>query len=248
MNSLAIMILFLTRIPLPYRVRYDEDELAKGIKLMPLVGLLIGGILYGGALLLEAVGFERGIVTVIVWTLYIAITGGLHIDGLADTFDGVYSNRDRERVLEIMKDSQIGTFGVLGIIAVLGLGMVSSYYLDYIVYFVFPIAGRSIALIVCAVNRYAREDGMGKAFIDRCGKTEMAVGIISGILVSFCSLGMAGTIAIVLALSVSVAAARKIDGIIGGITGDVIGFTIELSQSVFLVAIYAALKIMAVLN
>lgn len=248
MNRLAIMVLFLTRIPLPLKVDYNEEEMAKGIKYMPLVGLLIGGLLYGLSYAMGIFEFDRGIVNASVWMLYLGITGGLHIDGLADTFDGIYSNRDRDKVLEIMKDSHIGAFGVLGIIAVMGFGILNSYYLPEAAYLVFPIVGRSVSLLVSGRNVYARPDGMGRVFVDRCGKLEMAVGMISSVLSVAWLFGIPGLIGLGFSSIIALAMARKVSRTIGGITGDTIGCSIELSQATFLFGLYSATKIMAFLS
>lgn len=248
MNRLAIMVLFLTRIPLPFKVDYNEEEMAKGIKYMPLVGLLIGSLLYGLSYGMGIFDFDRGVVNVSVWLLYLGITGGLHIDGLADTFDGIYSNRDRDRVLEIMKDSHIGAFGVLGIIAVMGFGIVNSHYLPETAYLVFPIVGRSVSLLVSGRNIYARPDGMGKVFVDRCGNLEMAVGTISSSAVAAYFFGLPGLIGLFFSAAITLAMAKKVSSTIGGITGDTIGCSIELSQATFLFGLYSATKIMAFLS
>lgn len=244
MNGLAIMVLFLTRIPLPLKVDYNEEEMAKGIKYMPAVGLFIGLILYGASYAMGIFGFDRGVVNASVWLIYLAVTGGLHIDGLADTFDGIYSNRDRDRVLEIMKDSHIGAFGVLGIIAVMGFGVVNAYYLPETAYLVFPVVGRSVALVASGLNSYARKDGMGKVFVDRCGKLEMAVGTISSSAFAIYFFGLPGLIGLFFSAAVTLAMARKVSSTVGGITGDTIGCSIELSQVAFLFGLYSAAKIM----
>lgn len=215
---------------------------------MPFVGLLVGSILYGTSLAMYALDFDRGVVNAAVWLIYIVVTGGLHIDGLADTFDGIYSNRDRERVLEIMKDSHIGAFGVLGIMLVLGFGVLSSFYLEPIAYLLFPVVGRSMSLIVCGTSSYARKEGMGKVFVERCGKLEIAIGLASMILLSWILYGVVGVYGVFFSTLFSMAMAKKISKAIGGITGDTIGFTIELSQTLFLFGLYSAVKIMAVLN
>ena len=118
MKSFIMMIQFLTRIPINVNLDISEDDFLQGIVFFPLVGLIIGmftvvfhyfGYRLGGTFLaaVMAVGAEA------------FITGGLHLDGLGDTFDGIYSNRSRERILEIMKDSRLGTNGALAIILVL---------------------------------------------------------------------------------------------------------------------------------
>jgi adenosylcobinamide-GDP ribazoletransferase len=239
MNSFFIMTLFFTRIKAPYNVEYNEEEFAKGIKMLPLVGAVVGGILYIVLYLLDFIGFENQMATIIAWIIYVVLTGGIHIDGLADTFDGIYSNRERERMLEIMKDSQIGTFGVLGIISVLAIGVVGSSFLDKTVFFVFPIISRSIALLICYLNSYARKDGMGKLFIERCTKREAAVGIVTAAIIAVFFFGIAGIVSLALSIVFISFSVNRIAEKLGGITGDVIGFSIEVVQVVFILALYS---------
>ncbi|MGG1514358.1 adenosylcobinamide-GDP ribazoletransferase [Paenibacillus oryzisoli] len=103
---------FLTRLPIPLQIDYNEAVFRRSVVFYPLAGAVIGGLLYGaGALLthllppLPAAALLLG--------LWIALTGGLHLDGLMDTADGVLSHRSRERMLEIMKDSRVGAMGVI---------------------------------------------------------------------------------------------------------------------------------------
>lgn len=232
------MVLFLTRIPVPYRVDYSEEALESGIKYLPLVGLIIGLILYGFSEFLTMIGLDRGIVVALSWTLYIIVTGGLHIDGLADTFDGHFSNRDRDRVLEIMKDSQIGSFGVLGIVSVLGLSIVCSYYLDNSYFLFYPILGRGTALLICRVNKYARDSGMGKVFVEKCTALDAFTGNIFLMLLVVYAYGWTGLLPPLITIAVITASVSRIAKAIGGITGDTIGFTIEVSQMVYLIVAY----------
>ncbi len=172
MKPFILMVTFLTRIPIKINFEMKDDDFRRGIWHIPVIGLLMGTFLY-------AISYFIGMYvsplvnSLIILFLYITITGGLHIDGLADTADAVFSNRSREHMLEIMKDSRIGTFGVLGI----GLYLLSMAVLLAEVpeaCFLFPLAGRSGALIACASNSYARQKGLGKAIIEGT-KTRHAV-------------------------------------------------------------------------
>lgn len=243
MNSFLLMIAFFTRIKIPRKFEYSEVEYKKGIKLLPLVGAVIGFLLYAFSALLHAIRFDQPFSNILVWILYIVITGGLHIDGLADTFDGIYSNKSRERMLEIMKDSQIGTFGTLGIISVLAAGIVSSSYLDQNAYFVFPIVSRSLVLIIANRYSYAREEGMGKVFLEKNGQSELATGVFFLTAVPFIFYGLIGVLAASLTGVICIWSVDNIDKKLKGITGDVIGFSIEFSQVAFLTLLYSLLKI-----
>src|SRR5512136_2286178 len=118
MKPLLTAIQFLTVIPFPKNFVSGEKELEKCVPYFPVVGLLIGIIVaafdYFIGIILPP--FPASVITVIAMT---GISGGLHMDGLADTADGFFSSRPREKVLEIMRDSRIGVMGVIAVVFVI---------------------------------------------------------------------------------------------------------------------------------
>ncbi|WP_279230389.1 adenosylcobinamide-GDP ribazoletransferase [Thermohalobacter berrensis] len=231
------MLTFMTRLPIKYPYKFKEDDFVKGILYLPIVGLVIGLILWLPTFLY--VYFDRFFISVLVWLVYLWVTGGLHIDGLADSFDGLFSNRNRERILEIMKDSRIGTFGVLSIFFVLIFNITLTYYLDFKVLLLVPIIGRAMALFSCSLSNYAREDGMGESFIKNCGTKEAIFGVIFSLITSIIVLGyVKGLATTLIVLVIIYLLTKNIKGKIGGMTGDTVGFVIELSQTFFLLSNY----------
>lgn len=116
-------IQFLTRIPVP--LSFSEAETCASVPWFPAVGLCLGGcaaLLYRGLHVLRMSPLFCSFAAVVFLA---ALNGGMHLDGLADTADGMLSSRDRERTLEIMKDSRVGTMGVLALIFVLGFKVFS---------------------------------------------------------------------------------------------------------------------------
>ena len=110
LKQLLLMLQFFSRLPLPWQLTVTEEDFHQGILFLPLVGLLLGAVnalaYWLGAML---GGRELAALAAIVSNLW--LTGAFHLDGLADTCDGIYSSRKRERMLEIMKDSRVGTNG-----------------------------------------------------------------------------------------------------------------------------------------
>jgi len=154
------MIGFFTRLPAP-NVEFTKERYEKAVKFMPLVGLLIGAIIVlivFAANLLAVPVLIRGAVAL---AAYIFLTGGLHFDGLADTCDGVISGKTREQSLEIMKDSRLGVFGVLGIFIAGLFYFVLFTEIHITALIAFPVVGRACCLISASLAPYAREDGMG---------------------------------------------------------------------------------------
>ncbi len=237
MKSLLLMISFFTRIPINYKYEYREQDLQRGIMYFPLIGLIIGGSMWLPSL---AKGFlDKPVIILMSWLIYLWITGGLHIDGLADTFDGVFSNRSKDRMLEIMKDSRIGTFGVLGIIFVLLSNLVLSFYIDYRFLLLLPIVGRTSALISAATSQYARKEaGMGTTFINYCKLKEVLIGIIFTFIISTLVFNYKAALLAFITYIIALLQTRYIKKKIDGTTGDTLGFVIEISQTVFILTAY----------
>ena len=126
MNRFISILQFMTRIPIRIETGFDE-EFHKSIVYFPLVGFVIGVITYIFGWLSLTI-FDPFISAIVITLIEVLTTGGLHIDGLGDTFDAIYSNRDKERILEIMKDSRLGTNSLLAImfLILLKVGFINS--------------------------------------------------------------------------------------------------------------------------
>ena len=162
MKSFFLMLGFFTRLPVP-KVEFTEARYREAMKLVPLVGLVVGAILAGISLLLFLVQAPTLIRGAALTCVYIFLTGGLHFDGLADTCDGVFSGRTREQSLEIMKDSRIGVFGTLGIVMAALVYFAAMAEAPFAALLVFPLCGRACCLVSASAAPYARQEGMGKA-------------------------------------------------------------------------------------
>ena len=113
-DGLILAIQFLTRIPIEKEIEFSQENIRNSMFFYPFVGLLIGGI---GALIFYISGnFNIEISAFLTIISLIILTGGLHIDGLSDMLDGFLSNKDPDKTLDIMKDSRVGAFGVMGIV------------------------------------------------------------------------------------------------------------------------------------
>lgn len=163
---------FMTRIPIPIDTGFDED-FHKGIIYFPLVGLILG-LCYGVIGLIGIVGFNPYLAAVMILVGEVLLTGGLHLDGLGDTFDGLYSYRDKDRILEIMKDSRLGTNGLLAIVLVFMLKVGFIYECltqrNLMVIVLMPVVARTMQVFACYKTKTPRENGMGNIFIGKVSK------------------------------------------------------------------------------
>lgn len=236
MKKLLVAISFYTRIPIHLKSEVTEDDFFSSMRLIPVVGILIGGVLAGLFWLLKSVPDDiRGLTLAVA---YILLSGGLHIDGFMDSMDGLLSNRPKDRVFEIMKDSRVGAFGVLGILVLFSLLTVFLKYADWWMVFLFPVVGRSGALISASMTEYAKEKKeLGARFMD---DTKPIHGLLAGVLAVAvalpASLYHAGAVA--LAFLGTFIVTKWTVSKIGGNTGDTIGMVIEVTQAIFLVAAF----------
>ncbi len=239
-KGLILQIKFLTRIPLPLSVEFDEDLFARSIFLSPLVGLIIGSL--SALILLPFVKsdlYYAGIL--LACTAEIVLTGGLHFDGLADTFDGIFSNRPGKEILEIMKDSRLGTNAALGLIMVilLKIALMISLNREHVVFYILimPAVSRMNILWSAGTSSYARKRGLGKSIIESAGYREIAAATFLTLVPGALLLGLSILPAIIFPALFAVLFARYVSKKIGGITGDILGAVIELSELIFLASI-----------
>ena len=119
LESIVVAFQFLTRLYLPINVEWDTANLRRSLMWFGLVGAFIGVILAGAMTLFNRFDLIPAVAAIIILLIWIFITGGMHIDGISDMADGFFSMRDKEKTLEIMKDSHVGAFGVITIVFLL---------------------------------------------------------------------------------------------------------------------------------
>ena len=168
-----IALQFLTTLPVQLKSMPTPQQNAQSLLFYPLIGLFIGLVLFGVANLLVPVPLILS--TVIIGTVWIWLTGGLHLDGLADTADAwVGGFGDKERTLAIMKDPSCGPIGVLSLIILCMLKLAAIYVIleqqQYIALILFPIFGRLSPLFLFLTTAYVRQKGLGSSIDENMPK------------------------------------------------------------------------------
>ncbi len=258
LRRFVLLLQFMTAIPIRISIKADREDFGKGLATAPVVGLAIGILLAGGNYLLGLL-FPPLVTAVLTILFYILLTGGLHLDGLGDTADGLFSNRPRERMLEIMKDSRVGTNAVLILIIVvlLDISLLSSIHtqLFFILLFM-PVAGRIASLVGAGSSGYAGvSDGPGRWCVEYCGLKDILAGLfiyfvlfaasarITGLYTGMSDL-LTGSGILLTALIPPLSAlilTRLLGRKLGGVTGDILGAVCELNQVVFLLSAFLLL-------
>ena len=241
MSGFAVALGFLTRVPAPHRGALAAGALARAAVWFPVVGALVGLVLGGTRLLAELV-LPAGAATVLALGAAALLTGGLHEDGLADTADGFGAHVPRERRLEIMRDSSIGTYGVLALVLTTLLAWSLLASLDGVACLVAAVAGHVVArwamLVHAWVSPPARAGGLGGLLAVR--PVALAGGTVVAAAITITVAGpLAGGVALLAGLVAAggmTAAARRV---IGGSTGDTFGALGKVAE----VAVYAVIAV-----
>jgi adenosylcobinamide-GDP ribazoletransferase len=228
---------FLTVLPTP-AVAYVPERLGRAGRWFPAVGLVIG-LLLAGVQTLALGWFDPWLAGLLVAVAWAILTGGLHLDGLADCCDGLLAPVARERRLEILRDPRVGTFGAVGLILALGLKAAAVVSVPWTALLLAPVWGRFL-LLVTAWAPAARPGGMGAAFA--AGLTPRTLAFAALLPVALLALPVAPLRAVSAALLAGLTTAallRLARARLGGVTGDVYGLTVEVVELVVLLT-YAA--------
>lgn len=237
-KGFILALQFLTRLPANIPIDFNQENIRKSTFFYPYVGLILGGLSILPYYFLSP--YNKEIASFLTLVMMIILTGGLHLDGLADTADGFFSNQDKEKTLEIMKDSRIGAFGVLSLILIILFKyiVISNIENKLPVFLILSMGNsRLIVLYQIVFARVARPGGLGDMlhkskpriylfitsiiylslifYLDRRYIFTVIAGFLAGGIISFFT-------------------NRKI----GGFTGDLYGASIEITETISLLTFW----------
>ncbi len=245
-QSLPVALAFLTVLPVRLSRLPPEPVVAGSRIWYPVVGLLLGAGLGFAAYGLTAVA-SPAVTAFLVLVLWVIATGALHLDGLADLADGLFGGRDPEGRLKIMRDPQVGAFGVAACVLVL-LGKfvllqelatrdreAMAHALAASVF-----VARCGILLMAGLGRYPRPEGTGKAVVAAAGLRDAIAAIVLAVLLNRLfgpDCGCAGVIcaaswALLFVLVLTWLCQRRL----GGVTGDCLGAAVETAELAYLLA------------
>ena len=243
-DDLQICLMFLTRIPVPGGLALSYPSLSNACRFFPVIGSLVGVI---GAIVLAAadqLGLPQGVSVLLAVAAMVMVTGGLHEDGLSDTADGLGGGSNKDRRLEIMKDSRVGAFGVIALVLIIGLKWAGLAALSIgpaaLALFAGAVISRGTLPLFMRYLPLAKDDGLS-ADAGRPGFSQVALSLAITLVVAFISVGFWLTIgvAIVVAL-VTGAMSFWVKVKIGGQTGDVLGALQQLGEISVILTLAAA--------
>ena len=225
---------FLTRIRVRPTPLGDMRRVADAQLWFPAVGLLIGlALLAVDRLAMRAL--PNASVDVLVVVALVALTGGLHLDGLADAADGLFGGYTPERRLEIMRDVHAGTYAIIAIASVLALkwaglaALPSNVRIEALV--LTPCLARFGMLLAVAAFPYARAEGAGAGLHEAAWPAQLAAATAIALVAAIVLLGADGLFVVAFAACAALAVGAFAARLLGGLTGDVYGATVEVSEA-----------------
>ncbi|MBI2307994.1 MAG: adenosylcobinamide-GDP ribazoletransferase [Rhodocyclales bacterium] len=227
---------FFTRLPVPAWVGHSAAALNHSARYFPLVGLLVGLI---GALVFAFASFflPKTLAVLLAMAATLLVTGAFHEDGWADMVDGFGGGWTRERTLEIMKDSSIGSYGTIALVLLLLGKFMALVELDMLLVAPALIAGHALSRL-CATSLlrfldYAREEGKAKPLATRISAGELALAAAFGLVALLPLPAVGAFVGVLFAAAATAFMARKFMKRLGGYTGDCLGATQQVAELAF---------------
>jgi adenosylcobinamide-GDP ribazoletransferase len=235
-DELLFAFTFLTTLPLGWLGRKSDSPPGKIFSFFPLVGLTIGVIVS----LAASIGFlPKDVTAFIALAVWVGLTGGLHLDGLADSCDGLLATVTPERRLEIMKDPRAGSWAVIGIVLILLGKWAALRTLSPAALLMPPIAGRWSMVLAVAAFPTARASGLAVQFRVGFGRTQLVIASLTAIfLIMALSFWLGWRLILVAAIppiTVLIVGRWAAQRLGGGLTGDVYGAVCELVELLCLI-------------
>ncbi|MBI2873754.1 MAG: adenosylcobinamide-GDP ribazoletransferase [Firmicutes bacterium] len=239
-GPLLLAVRFLSVIPLPAAGAASGMGIGRAASYFPVAGFILGGIAGVAGLVLELLLPVPAAAALFSLFVLFMITGGLHLDGLADTWDAFGAGPDREKRMRILSDSRIGPLGAAALVFVVGLdwSILASLPSSFRFWSLAAAAGagRWAAVLIAGSYSPAKESGLGSYFIKAVSPRRMVWATAVVLALSWLAVPVAGPAILAAAGIVAYGVGHRLARGFGGMTGDLLGTVIELTQLAFLAA------------
>jgi adenosylcobinamide-GDP ribazoletransferase len=244
-NNFLLILQFLTRIPISLNLECKQENFKKAALYLPIVGLIVGGIQWLTYYVLTNL-LPANITSIFVFIISVLITGALHVDGIGDTCDGFYAFKGKDKIIEIMKDSRIGTYACIAIVMDILLKISSMTYIIEnklaIIIILAPVIARFSIIFISLIGKPAKSSGSGNLFIGNMSKIIALCAALLTFVVSIIFVGILdSTIIFIISMIITFLVNKYSESKIGGITGDILGANNELVE-IFVLITYITLK------
>lgn len=238
MQTYLLALSFLTCLPVKINYEVSREQMGRTLAYYPVVGLTLGLMIAGAAYLGDFLHLGLAGDVLAVGTL-VAMTAGLHLDGLMDTADGLLSGQPRDRKLEIMKDSNVGAMGVIVLVVylLLKVSLVSGLFWPdkYRILILMPAAGRWAMVYTIAGYPYARpKPGLGSIFDQETGRRNLTWATLILLVASFLLMEWMGLLLFGIIFIIVYFFTKAVAASLGGHTGDTYGATNEVAELAYL--------------
>lgn len=246
LNDFLLFFQFFTRIPINKSLKCDKQNFRRGSVFFPIVGLAIGVLQWTVYYLLIKV-LPVNITAVLVVIIPIVLTGAIHVDGLGDTCDGFFSLKgDKDKIIEVMKDSRVGTYASIAIV----FDLLARYAAVYtviemnlpLILIATPVIARFTVVFLSFIGKNAKETGSGNIFIGNIGVKQLLITAIITSILATLLIGVNKTsILLVAVLIFSFLFNKFCESKITGLTGDTLGANNELVE-ILVMILFIAIK------
>lgn len=238
-KNFLLMLQFFTRIPVNMSLPCTSKDFRDGSAMLPLIGFVIGSL---QAILYILLSNIMPLGTTVLFTLLasIILTGGLHIDGLGDTCDGFFAFKGNDKIIEIMKDSRIGTYACVAIVfdILIKYSLLLSFRYNKAVIFIIllPVISRFLIVFLSYIGKNAKPNGTGNLFIGNMGIKTTIIALIFAIIIVIPIIGIKLAAIIFFAvIAFSLLFNIYCNSKIGGLTGDTLGACCEIAEILILI-------------
>ncbi|MEW5803952.1 MAG: adenosylcobinamide-GDP ribazoletransferase [bacterium] len=238
MEGLLVAVQFLTRLRIKGDLYPDAQLLGRSTQWFPLVGFLIGFILWGCHKLLYII-LPQTASDVLLILILTSLSGGIHVDGFTDAVEGFYAGRNKEDILRIMRDTHIGSIGALALFSLLALKIAFLTALPQSVkgniLLIMPMLGRWIIVFLAATGKYARSDGgLGEAFFTHTSRKQFFRASIFPLMVILLLFPVWGLLLLGVLFTLNFGLSLWVKKRINGLTGDILGALNEVTETAVL--------------
>jgi len=234
--DLLAALQFLTILPPLVRRPFTPQELGRSLSFYPMVGFLIGGLLFAGDWLMRK-ALPVPVSAALLLVVWVMASGALHLDGLMDAFDGLFGGHSPEARLQIMHDERVGAYGLAAgmLLLVLKYACLLALPEARAALWVAPTLSRWGMILAVVAFPYARPEGLGRQIKDHAGWQQVASGSIFSLVVAVLFTGLAGVGSVMFAAALVLVAGWCCLKRLPGLTGDIFGAINEFLEGAILV-------------
>ena len=242
-DNFLLMLQFMTRLPINKSLPCELTDFRSGASMLPFVGFIIGGLQWLVFYILVRI-LPLNIVSAITILCGVLLTGALHVDGLGDCADGFYAFKGKDKIIEIMKDSRIGTYACVAILLDLlikysSIASIRDINSSLIIVLV-PVIARACLVLIATIGKNAKPTGSGNLFIGNLGFMQVVIAFLITLIIAVFLVGPFKALVLISTAIVTTFLFNKYCNFkLNGLTGDTLGANTEIVELVVFIVFIA---------